>query len=108
MGNLLELTDATFKQEVIDAATPVLVDFTATWCGPCHMLAPIVDELARDLSGKVKVAKLDIDQNVNTTMEYGVMGVPTLILFVDGQAKERLVGFMPKDRILSKLNPHLN
>jgi len=84
------------------------VDFTATWCGPCHMLAPIVDELARDLSGKVKVAKLDIDQNVNTTMEYGVMGVPTLILFVDGQAKERLVGFMPKDRILSKLNPHLN
>lgn len=108
MGNLLELTDATFKQEVIDAATPVLVDFTATWCGPCHMLAPIVDELARDLSGKVKVAKLDIDQNVNTTMEYGVMGVPTLILFVDGQARERLVGFMPKDRILSKLNPHLN
>lgn len=108
MGNLLELTDATFKQEVIDAATPVLVDFTATWCGPCHMLAPIVDELARDLSGKVKVVKLDIDQNVNTTMEYGVMGVPTLILFVDGQARERLVGFMPKDRILSKLNPHLN
>lgn len=108
MANLLELSDATFQQEVLEADTPVLVDFTATWCGPCHMLAPIVDELAQDLSGKVKVAKLDIDQNANTTVEYGVMGVPTLVLFVKGQAKERLVGFMPKDRILSKINPHLN
>lgn len=108
MASLLELSDATFQQEVLEADTPVLVDFTATWCGPCHLLAPIVDELARDLSGKVKVARLDIDQNMGTTVEYGVMGVPTLILFVKGQAKERLVGFMPKDRILSKINPHLN
>ncbi|MBI4769354.1 MAG: thioredoxin [Chloroflexi bacterium] len=107
MADLIHFSDNTFESEVLQASGPVLVDFTATWCGPCHMLAPIVEQLAQEWAGKVKVGKLDIDENVGTTMQYQVMGVPTLILFVDGQARERLVGYMPKDRIVSRLRPHL-
>jgi len=107
MANLIHFTDATFQQEVLQSKTPVLVDFTAGWCGPCHLLAPIVEELARDWNGKVKVGKLDIDENIDTTMEYQVMGVPTLMLFINGQPKERLTGYLPKDRIRKRLEPHL-
>jgi thioredoxin len=85
----------------------VLVDFTAVWCGPCRMIAPIVEQLAAEYAGALTVGKLDIDESVETTMQYGVMGVPTLMLFKDGQPVERLVGYMPKDRIVSKLAPHL-
>jgi thioredoxin 1 len=102
------VTDDSFESDVLDSAQPVLVDFWAEWCGPCKMIAPIVDELARDYDGTLKVAKLDADENPNTMQVYGVMGIPTLILFKDGEAVERIVGFMPKEKLLSKLTPHLS
>ena len=108
MATMHNFTDTSFKADVLDSRMPVLVDFTAEWCGPCHMLAPVVEKLNEEWNGKVKVGKLDIDANVQTTMQYGVMGVPTLMLFKDGQPVERLTGFMPKERILAKLGPHLN
>ena len=107
MATMQHFSDATFKQEVLESSQPVLVDFTAEWCGPCHMLTPVVGRLNDEWNGAVKVGMLDIDANVETTMQYGVMGVPTLILFKSGQPAERLTGFMPKERILAKLNPHL-
>ncbi|OGO47953.1 MAG: thioredoxin [Chloroflexi bacterium RBG_16_63_12] len=107
MATMHQFSDATFRQEVLESDRPVLVDFTAEWCGPCHMLAPVVEKLNDEWNGVVKVGKLDIDVNVETTMQYGVMGVPTLILFKSGQPAERLMGFMPKERLLAKLNPHL-
>jgi thioredoxin 1 len=108
MATMHQFTDATFKEEVLESEKPVLVDFTAAWCGPCHMLAPIVEKLNEEWNGAVKVGKLDIDANVDTTMAYGVMGVPTLILFKGGKPAERLTGFMPRERILTKLKPHLS
>ncbi len=107
MADLKHFSDASFRSDVLEASGPVLVDFTAVWCGPCRMIAPIVEQLAAEYNGALTVGKLDIDENVETTMQYGVMGVPTLMLFKDGQAVERLVGYMPKDRIVSKLAPHL-
>ena len=108
MAELKHLTDTTFKIEVLDAPGPVLVDFTAVWCGPCQMLAPIVNQIAADYDGQMAVGKLDIDENIETTMKYRVMGVPTLMLFKDGQPVERLVGYMPKDRIVSKIKRHFS
>jgi len=107
MATMHNFSDADFKAEVLESQQPVLVDFTAEWCGPCHMLAPVVDKLNEEWNGAVKVGKLDIDLNVSTTMQYGVMGVPTLMLFKGGQPVERLTGFMPKERILARLSPHL-
>ncbi len=108
MAIMYHFSDASFKQEVLESAQPVLVDFTAEWCGPCHMIAPVVEKLNKEWDGAVKVGQLDIDENVETTMEYQVMGVPTLILFKGGQPVERLMGFMPRERILAKLKPHLS
>lgn len=107
MADLPELSDDTFEAEVLTETRPVLVDFGAEWCHPCKQLDPIVEELAEEWNGKIKVVKLDIDTNMNTTMQYGVMGVPTLLLFRNGEPVERLTGFLPKKRILQKLNPHL-
>lgn len=105
---LKEVSDATFDDEVLDADMPVLVDFGAEWCHPCKQLDPIVDEIAEEWDGKVKVVKLDIDENGGTTTRFGVMGVPTLMLFKDGDEKQRLVGYLPKKRILEQLGPHLS
>jgi thioredoxin 1 len=96
-----------FDSEVISANLPVLVDFTAVWCGPCKMLEPIVEQLAQEWEGKVKIVKLDVDENADLAMQYQIMGVPTLILFSNGQPLERMTGYQPKQRILSKINPHL-
>jgi thioredoxin 1 len=106
MADLRKLSEASFQSEVLEAAQPVLVDFTAVWCGPCKMLDPIVKQLADDWAGKVKVVALDVDDSPNLTMDYQVMGVPTLLLFKGGQPVERLSGYQPKDRILAKLRPH--
>jgi thioredoxin 1 len=97
-----------FQAEVLNSETPVLVDFWAEWCSPCRMIAPIVDEIATEYEGKLRVAKLDADENQNILMEYGVMGIPTLILFKGGKAVERITGYLPKGKILPKLESHLN
>ena len=104
----INLNDATFTAEVLEADTPVLVDFTAEWCGPCRQLAPIVDQLASEYAGRMSVGRLDIDANVEITTRYGVMGVPTLILFKGGRPVERWMGFVPKQRIVDKLKKHLS
>ena len=101
------VTDETFNQEVLKSDTPTLVDFWAVWCGPCRMVAPVVDEIAREQGGKLKVMKLDVDENQNTAMAYGVMSIPTLILFKNGQPVERIVGFRPKSDMNKKILPHL-
>jgi thioredoxin len=101
------VTDETFNQEVLKSDTPTLVDFWAVWCGPCRMVAPVVDEIAREQTGKLKVMKLDVDENQNTAMAYGVMSIPTLILFKNGQPVERIVGFRPKGDMEKKILPHL-
>jgi thioredoxin 1 len=107
MTEVKYVTESDFQTEVLNEQDPVLVDFTAVWCQPCRMVDPIVKQLAQDWDGKVKVVKLDADQNPNIMMQYGVMGIPTLMLFKGGEIKERLTGYQPKDRLVSKLNPHL-
>ncbi|MBC8497099.1 MAG: thioredoxin [Chloroflexi bacterium] len=103
MSDMQYVTEETFQEEVLDASLPVLVDFTAVWCGPCKMLEPIVKELAEDWAGQVKVVKLDVDHNQELAMQYQVMGVPTLVLFQDGMIKERLTGYRPKKQIVKKV-----
>lgn len=107
MANIPEVNEATFSDEVLTSQEPVLVDFSAVWCGPCKLLDPIVEQLAKEWAGKIKVVKLDVDSSPNIAMQFQVMGVPTLMLFIGGTSKERIVGYQPKDRILSKLNPYL-
>ena len=107
MSNSQIVTDETFSEQVLKSSLPILVDFWAIWCGPCRMVAPIVDELARENEGKLKVMKLDVDENQNTSMAYGVMSIPTLILFKDGKPVERIVGFKPKGDLAKKILPHL-
>src|SRR5574341_1412478 len=108
MAKPFEVTDDSFESDVLDSDQLVLVDFWAEWCAPCRMIAPIVDELATEYDGRLKVAKLDADANPNVMQSFRVMGIPTLILFKGGQAVERITGFMPKDRLLEKLTPHLS
>jgi thioredoxin 1 len=99
MVDIPKLSEATFQVEVLDSNTPVLVDFTAVWCQPCKMLDPLVKQLAEEWVGKVKVVKLDVDDNQQLAIEYIVMSVPTLILFKYGKPVERVTGFQPKDRL---------
>lgn len=108
MANTIVVTDQNFEEKVEKAQGVVLVDFWAEWCGPCKMIGPIVEQIASEHSGKLIVGKLDVDSNTNTAMKYGVMSIPTLILFKNGQPVERLVGYMPKERLLAKIKPHLN
>ena len=103
MGKALEVTDSTFAQEVLQSSQPVLVDFWAVWCGPCRAVAPIVEELAGDYEGKLKVMKLDVDDNPQTAVAYGVQSIPTLLVFKDGKPAERIVGAVPKKVIVDKL-----
>ena len=107
MTEVQYVTESDFQNEVLKAEKPVLVDFTAAWCQPCKMIDPIVKQLAQDWDGKVKVVKLDADQNPNIMMQYGVLGIPTLMLFKGGQIKERVTGYQPKDKLMMKINPHI-
>src|SRR5574344_870416 len=107
MSNAIVITDATCVSEVLTADIPVVVDVWAPWCGPCRKLGPVLDEIAEELKGKVKVVKLNADENVKTTKEYSIIGLPSLLIFKDGQAVERLVGLMPKSSIISNIEKHL-
>jgi len=102
------LTDANFEEEVLNAKEPVLVDFWATWCGPCRMLAPVVEQLANDYAGKVKVCKMDVDQGMNTAGKYQISSVPTLIAFKNGQVVFQAGGLQSKDALAAKLDALLN
>ena len=108
MVDIAKLSEATFQHEVLESSTPVLVDFTAVWCQPCKMLDPVVKQLAEEWDGKVKVVKVDVDDNPQLAMDYTVMGVPTLILFKGGVPVARVTGYQPKDRLQKKFLPHLN
>jgi thioredoxin 1 len=97
--NLIAVTDATFQKEVLEAGQPTLVDFWASWCGPCRMIGPIFEELSNEYSGKVKFAKVNVDENPKTPANYGVRGIPTLIMFKEGKAVDQVVGAVPKNQL---------
>lgn len=107
MAEVKYVNEQDFKNEVLDASLPVLVDFTAPWCGPCKMVDPIVHQLAAEWDGQVKVLKCNADENPNIVTNYGVMGLPTVMLFKGGQMVERANGYQPKDKLIGKLKPHL-
>jgi thioredoxin 1 len=106
VGQLPQISDATFEQET-SGATPTLVDFWAEWCGPCRMVAPVLEQIAAEQEGKLRIVKLNVDENQRKPMEFGVSGIPTMILFKDGQMVERIVGFMPKPQLMKRIEPHL-
>ena len=103
----IELTDANWEQEVTNSDVPVLVDFWAVWCGPCRMIAPIVEELSAEYDGKVKIGKMNVDENRQTPMQFGIRSIPTLLVFNNGEVVDKLVGAVPKSTITDKLEAQL-
>ena len=107
MSQIVYVTDDTFENEVLQSATPVLVDYWAEWCGPCKMITPILDEISDEYSGKLKIAKLNIDENPQTPPKYGIRGIPTLMLFRDGNVEATKVGAVSKSQLSAFIDGHL-
>ncbi len=103
----IEVNDSNFENEVIKSDKPVLIDFWAVWCGPCKMIAPTVEEIAKEYDGKLKVCKLDVDSNPKTAMQFGIRSIPTLLIIKGGQVVEQMVGALPKRSMIDKITPHL-
>jgi thioredoxin 1 len=104
MGNIVEVSDGSFDTEVLQAPQPVLIDFWAPWCGPCKAIAPVVEELSRDYAGKLKVVKMNVDDNPQTPSKYGVRGIPNLIIFKGGQVQDQIVGAVPKAHLVKAID----
>ena len=107
MSSLAYFNDENFHQEVLQSTIPVLVDFWAEWCGPCHMIAPLVEQISEEYQGRVKVGKLNVDECPQTASKFGIRGIPTLLLFQAGQPIEQIIGAVPKAQIITKLDAHL-
>lgn len=103
----IELTDASFEAEVLNATTPVLVDFWAPWCGPCRLMAPVVEQLSKELEGKVKVAKMNVDENNKYAQQFGIMSIPTFLVFKGGKVVEQMIGVVEKDDMKEKVEKHI-
>jgi len=103
MNKIEELTDDTFKSEVLESNIPAVVDFWAPWCGPCRMVAPVLEATAQKMNGRLKFYKLNTDENLNTAQEYGIMAIPSLLVFKNGQEVDRIIGFMPQEQLEEKL-----
>jgi len=108
MGNIVEVSDGSFDKEVLQASQPVLIDFWAPWCGPCKAIAPVVEELSKDYSGKLKVVKMNVDDNPQTPSKYGVRGIPNLIIFKGGQVQDQIVGAVPKAHLIKAIDRALS
>ena len=107
MSNAIDITDATFENEVLKSDSITVVDFWAPWCGPCRKMGPVLDEIAEDFGGKVRVVKINTDENLKTAKEYQISGLPSIVIFKNGEAKETLVGLMPKSAIVSNIEKYL-
>ncbi len=107
MTNVIEIKDDNFEQEVINSSNPVVVDFWATWCGPCRKLSPVIDEISQNYEGKVKFVKVNVEENVETAKKYSISGLPSLLVFKEGEAVERMTGLMPKSTIISNIEKHV-
>ena len=107
MSNAIDITDATFENEVLKSDSITVVDFWAPWCGPCRKMGPVLDEIASDFNGKIKVAKINTDENLKTAKEYQISGLPSIVIFKIGEPKETLVGLMPKSSIVSNIEKYL-
>jgi len=105
--DIINISDATFKEEVLKASLPVLVDFWAVWCVPCQMIAPCLDNIAQAYKGKMKVVKMNVDENMKTPSRYGIRGIPTLLLFKEGELKETIVGALPEEKIIERISKFL-
>lgn len=107
MVNVIDINDETFENEVINSTIPVVVDFWATWCGPCRKLGPVVEEIANEFEGKVKFAKLNVEESIESAKIFSVSGLPSLLIFKNGEAVERMTGLMPKSTIVSNIEKHI-
>lgn len=107
MVNVIDINDETFENEVINSTIPVVVDFWATWCGPCRKLGPVVEEIANEFEGKVKFAKLNVEESIESAKRFSVSGLPSLLIFKNGGAVERMTGLMPKSTIVSNIEKHI-
>ncbi len=107
MSSFVNANDQSFNSQVLQSTTPVLVEFGAVWCGPCRQMEPVLEQLAAEWKGKVRLVKVDVDESVNTVLQFQVMSVPTLVLFVNGEACQRVSGKQPRDRLVEKFSPYL-